>query len=175
MKRNPRNTTWTVLYRWHNSMDLCLCDSWLTCVFLWFIQAQAQEGTRGGTDQEEDQKGTEVPACHCWCLAYWDLGQEEPETWGSQGTERPGHQVSWFFNMHTWLLVVYLFLFAGLQRRRLRQPRQWRRLLQPQLSPQRLPPRPRLPDPLRKPLLASVASVKLKDSCIQQYPTCQVV
>merc|ERR1712038_40924 len=43
------------------------------------VQAQAQEGCRGGDQQEEDQEDAQVPEGNCWRFTQRNLGQEKPK------------------------------------------------------------------------------------------------
>merc|ERR1711971_1540958 len=43
------------------------------------LPQEAQEGSRGGCDQEEDSPCPEVPACRRWSNPAGHHGQEEPE------------------------------------------------------------------------------------------------
>merc|ERR1712107_880910 len=42
------------------------------------VPQEAQEGSRGGCDQEEDSPRPEVPACRCWSNSAGHHGEEEP-------------------------------------------------------------------------------------------------
>lgn len=85
MKRNPRKVTWTVLYRWVALFWFYVLEQGGYTAHLWVVdwvaqcwlilQAQAQEGSGGGTDQEEDPQDAKIPACYCGSLLDRYSGQ----------------------------------------------------------------------------------------------------
>merc|ERR1712012_734242 len=54
------------------------------------LPQEAQEGSLGGCDQEEDSPRPEVPACRRWSNSAGYHGEEEPEARGAKSPERAG-------------------------------------------------------------------------------------
>lgn len=57
------------------------------------LQTETQEGSRGGTDEEEDEAHAKVPACHCGRFIDGHYGEAQHETRDPQGSERSSDQV----------------------------------------------------------------------------------
>merc|ERR1712037_373599 len=54
------------------------------------LPQEAQEGSLGGCDQEEDSPCPEVPACRRWSYSAGYHGKEEPEARGAKSPEGAG-------------------------------------------------------------------------------------
>lgn len=91
-------------WEWKKPWGWCVLTILSACKWFWVIADILPFALTGRGNKKTHTTCCEVPEGHHWCLSRWDPGQEEPEAWGAQGSERTGHQVSayYFSELSTW-------------------------------------------------------------------------